>query len=102
MTLVNFYNKTPEGSRIASDLGEDELVVFNHQTSGAEILADEVRALVDFGLHLHNENTIPRWEADDYFVMVRSGFGYGVKREQLRALALEWFRQDCPNQVKHI
>ena len=102
MALVNFYNKTPSDIQVASDLNNDELVVFNHMTSGAAILADQVKALVSFSFSTHNENTIQPWDSDDYFVMVRSGFKYLAKREELRAIALQWANAGCPDQVKHI
>lgn len=102
MALVNFYNQTPSDTQIASDLSNDELVVFDHLTSGARGLANQVEALVDFGFNTHNENTIPKWEGVDYFVMVRSSFDYLAKREKLRAIAVGWVNAGRPNQVKHI
>jgi hypothetical protein len=66
VAIVNFYNKTPQAEQIASDLNNDELVVFNAMRTGARILADEVELQVDFGFNTHNESTIPPWNADDY------------------------------------
>lgn len=102
VALVNFYNKTPSDTQVALDLSNDEAVVFNHLTSGARNLADQVEALVNFDFNTHNENTIPPWNSDDYFVMARSSFEYAAKREKLRAIALQWTNAGCPNQVKHI
>lgn len=102
MAVVNFYNKAPAGRQVASDLGDEEIVVFNHVTSGARDLAGQVEALVKFDFNTHNENTTPKWEGADYFVMVRSSFSYHKKREKLRALAVEWVAAGCPDQVKHI
>jgi hypothetical protein len=102
VALVNFYNRAPSDTQVAADLSNDELVVFNHQTSGARDLADQVEALVDFGFNTHNENTIPKWNGADYFVMVRSSFGYLALREKLRAIAVEWVDAGCPNQAKRI
>lgn len=102
MVLVNFYNKTPSDIQVALDLNNDELVVFNHTTSGAKNLADQVEALVGFSFSTHNENTIQPWNSDDYFVMVCSGFTYLAKREKLRVIALQWANAGCPDQVKHI
>lgn len=100
--MVNFYKKTPSAIQIASDLGNDELVVFNHGTSGARDLAKQVEAIVDFDFHMHNENTILKWEGADYFVMVRSGFCYISKREKLRAIAVVWVDEGDPDQIAHI
>lgn len=102
MTLVYFYNQTPSDAQVALHLSNDELIVFNHMTSGAKDLSDQVEALVNFDFNTHNENTIPKWEGDDYFVMVRSSFGYSAKREKLRAIAAQWANAGCPNQVKQI
>ena len=102
MALVNFYNKSPSDSQVALHLSSEELVVFNHLTSGAKNLADQVKALVGFGFTTHNENTVLPWNSDDYFVMVRSGFNYFEKREKLRAIALQWVNAGCPDKVEHI
>ena len=102
LTLVNFYNKTPSDAQVASDLSNDELVVFNHMRTGARNLADQVEALVSFDFNTHNENTVLPWGSDDYFVMVRSGFEYSELRDKLRAIALQWANAGCPSQVKHI
>lgn len=102
MAAVNFYNETPSDKQIASDLSNGELVVFNHMTTGAQQLAGEVEALVDFDFIMHNENTIPKWKGADYFVMVPSSIGYPAKREALRALAAAWVAAGCPDQVKRI
>jgi len=102
VTLVNFYNKTPSDTQVAFHLSNDELIVFNHMTSGARDLSDQVEALVNFDFNTHNENTIPKWEGADYFVMVRSCFDYGAEREKLRAIAAQWADAGCPNQVKQI
>lgn len=102
MALVNFYNKAPSDTQVASDLSDDELVVFNHMTTGARELANRVEALVSFDFNMHNENTIPKWKGADYFVMVRSTFAYHASRENLRAIAVDWVDAGCPNQVRHI
>ncbi len=102
MALVNFYNQAPVDRLVALALYNDELVVFNHSTSGAQGFADQVTALVDFAFNVHNENTIPKWEGPDYFVMVRSDFDYQAKRETLRAIAAKWVDAGCLDQVKHI
>lgn len=102
MAIVNFYNKTPSDTKIAMNLSNDELIVFNHMTSGAKVLSDQVEALVDFDFNMHNENTVPKWEGADYFVIVRSSFGYSANREKLRVLAAKWADAGCPNQVKQI
>jgi len=102
MTPVNFYNETPSDAQIAADLSDNELVVFNHMTSGARALANRVEALVDFDFSMHNENTIPKWKGADYFVMVRTSFRYLASREKLRSLAADWVDAGCPTQVKHV
>ncbi|WP_059629152.1 hypothetical protein [Burkholderia ubonensis] len=102
MALVNFYNKTPSDTQIASDLSNDELVVFTHPTSAERDLAPQVEALVDFEFNTHHTTTLPNWNGDAYFVMVRSDFDYAVKREKLRALAVDWVDAGYPNQVKHV
>lgn len=102
MALVNFYNKTPSIEQVASDLKNDEIVVFDHMPSGAKILAAQVEAQVDFICITHHENTIRPWNGEDYFVMVRNSFGYSEKREKLRAIALQWVDAGRPNQFKNI
>lgn len=102
MAQVSFYSKPPSDAQAASDLSSHELVVFNHLRTGARILAGQVEALVDFPFTTHNENTIPKWNGEDYFVMVRSDFPYLHYRENLRALAIDWFAAGCPDQVRRI
>lgn len=100
--MVNFYNVPPVARQIASDLSDHELVVFTHLTSGGRILADQVQELVNFSVNLHHENTIPKWNGEDYFVMTRASLGYHDMRKNLRALAVDWVASGYPNQVKHI
>lgn len=38
VALVNFYNLTPSDTQIASDLSNDEIVVFTHFRTGGRIL----------------------------------------------------------------
>ncbi len=102
MALVNFYNKTPSVEQVASDLFDDEIVVFDHMPSGAKILAHQVEAHVDFVCTVHHENTIRPWTGEDYFVIVRSSFKYSEKREKLRAIALQWVDAGRPSQFKNI
>lgn len=102
MAQVSFYSKSPSDVQVASDLSNHELVVFNHSRTGARILADKVEAVVDFPFITHNENIIPKWNGEDYFVMVRSDFPYFHYRESLRALAIDWIAAGCPNQTGHI
>lgn len=102
MTWINFYNKTPSAAQVASHLSDDELTVFNHTTTGARYLDEQVQALVDFDFNTHNENTIPKWGGPDYFVMARSSFGYHATREKLRKIAVEWDQAGCPDQIKRI
>jgi hypothetical protein len=102
MAQVSFYSKSPSDVQVASDLSNDELVVFNHSRAGARILEGQVEALVDFPFNTHNENTIPEWNGEDYFVMVRSDLPYFHYRESLRTLAIDWIAAGCPNQIRHI
>jgi hypothetical protein len=102
MAQVSFYRNSPSAVQVASDLSNDEIVVFNHLRTGARILEGQVEALVDFTFITHNENTIPKWNGEDYFVMVRSDFPYFHYRESLRALAIDWIAAGCPDQIRHI
>lgn len=102
VALVNFYNSTPSDTQVASDLSNDEIVVFTHFRTGGRILADRVQALVDFNVNLHNENTIPKWNGEDYFVMVKDSFDYSIVREKLRAIAVDWTATEYPDQVRNI
>lgn len=102
MAQVSFYSKSPSDVQVASDLSNHELVVFNHLTTGARILAGQVEALVDFPFITHNENTIPKWNGEDYFVMVRSDFPYSRYRASLRTLAIDWIAAGCPDQTRRI
>ena len=102
MAQVNFYHDSPSYVQVASDLSNHEIVVFNHLTTGARILADQVEALVDFPFITHNENTVPKWNGEDYFVMVRSDTAYANHRETLRALAIYWIAAGCPDQIRSI
>lgn len=102
MAQVSFYRNSPSDVQVASDLSNHEIVVFNHLRTGARILASQVEALVDFPFITHNENTIPQWNGEDYFVMVHSDFHYSHYRESLRALAIDWIAAGCPDQIRHI
>lgn len=102
VALVNFYNSTPSDTQVASDLSNDEIVVFTHLRTGGRILAGRVQALVDFDVNLHHENTIPKWNGEDYFVIVKVSFGYSIVREKLRAIAVDWAAAEYPDQVRYI
>lgn len=103
MALVNFYRTPPAPAQVASDLNGDELVVFNSSRVGAQRLGDQVKALVDFAFNTHNENTMLKWSGLDFYLMVRSNFGYDeVKREKLRWIAMAWIRAGWPDQVRGI
>lgn len=101
MTQVNFYRTVPAPAKIAADLSEDVIVVFNHMTTGARRLDDEVRTLMlDF--QMHNDNTGRNWIGKDYFVMIPSTLDFSETRERLRELATEWVACKCPDQVGHL
>lgn len=102
MALFNFFNEVPADRKIADLMEDGEAVVFTHMRTGARELGDRLKALVDFDFQTHNENTILKWEGDDYFVMFQSDFDYFDKREKLRELAAKWVADGRPDQVKHI
>ncbi|WP_316374623.1 hypothetical protein [Burkholderia anthina] len=102
MALVTFYNSTPSDTQVASDLSNDEIVVFTHTRTGGRLLADQVQALVDFNVNLHHENTVPKWNGEDYFVMVKDSFDYSSVREKLRVIAVAWTAAEYPDQVRHL
>ena len=101
MALVNFYRMLPTAAQLASDLNSDELAVFDSSRVGARGIALEVKALVDFDVNLHHENTELKWAGADFFVMVRSSFDYGgAKREKLLWIAKDWIRAGCPDRIR--
>jgi hypothetical protein len=103
MPLVNFYNRPPAAEKIASDLDYDELVVFTHVSTAVRTLGDQVRALVQYDIQTHHENTIPKWNGDEYFVMHRSSFTLDAElRDKLRMLAAAWVDKGYPDQSKRI
>lgn len=82
LTLVKFLQyETPSDAQVASDLSNDELVVFSNTKTGARNLANQLEALVSFDFDTHYENTVLPWGNDDYFVVVRSGFEYSELRD---------------------
>lgn len=102
MPLVNFYDPPPLAEKIASDLDHNELVVFTHVSPTARLLGAQVQALVEYPIYTHHENTIPKWNGEEYFVMHRSDLEFTKLREDLRALAVAWFNVGCPDQSKRI
>ena len=70
--------------------------------TGARDLRDRLEKRVDFGFNMHNENTIPKWEGEDYFVMVCTDIGYFEKRDALRLLVIDWIAANRPDQIKNM
>lgn len=101
VTIVNFYDQ-PEAQRIAENLYYQEIVVYSSTTTGAEVLVDDVKKQVAFTFDTRTENTILPWDGEDYFVIFRGGFDYDGKKEELRAMALQWAYAGRPDQAGHI
>lgn len=102
VALVNFYDKPPSAAQVASDLNNNELVVFQDMTTSAADLQSHVAALINFGFNMHNENTIPKWDGEDYFVMLPQTIDNQTIRDKLRPIAMQWCNSGSPKQIKHI
>lgn len=102
MALVSFYGSIPSAQQVAADLSSGELVVFQDGTSGSGNLGRQVEGLVTFTVISLNENTIPKWSGEDYFVMFKEDFDYAAISERLRAIALTWVAAGSPDQRKYI
>lgn len=110
MALVNFYNQTPSATQVAAELRNDEIIVFKHLTSGARMVVDEVEALIDFDIQMHQENTSPKWTGEDYeeyFVMhridiERDDLYDASNKEKLRVMVVDWINNNCPDQSRRI